>query len=561
MSTDNSKLYDIQITFHSAHDLPVSDVPSLSADPYILASLRDQDNTSDARSGLGGGEVWRVGGVRDEDAGKKDDRLGEARVSFFGTLAPKKLKGDDSERDADLDWGHVREGLDVARREAPIKKRRGGARMFLSTYVTAAISLSENQEDRRVYTLGPNYYSLHFSPLLGKVMGMKSANTSGAAKPTVSNFQANKLQLTGPVPKDLEHRYVGYRPFIESLFSKRKLMLTPNIYGSGIKGRILNRALKKQHRYVYSHDQATVYGCVERHQHASNVGSNNTGSQPRTSQSSSPADVNPLAAQFLRMVQYGAGHRLYTYAITLDAQWRFTETGDEFAIEMLSKHSMHADAARYIAYSGEMFVRRIGTQGWEDDELAKADSRDDEKKLKKYPPSAYELVIDNDSGTYRPHKELLPLLAEFLRAQANLGGPGGLGKITAIDGFDEGLKDTKKRRAEAKKSQSGERETRQVQIRRGSSVSSVGSVSSGEVERVVREGTRAGEGGGRQLEGETGEVKGSGEPEEHGEVKGGEAKQDVGKVMGEMKDKVAEGKRKVEEVKAGVAGVTEEQEL
>ncbi|KAG9087540.1 hypothetical protein FRC06_002490, partial [Ceratobasidium sp. 370] len=40
MSSDNSKLYDIQITFHSAHDLPVSDVPSLSADPYILASLR-----------------------------------------------------------------------------------------------------------------------------------------------------------------------------------------------------------------------------------------------------------------------------------------------------------------------------------------------------------------------------------------------------------------------------------------------------------------------------------------------------------------------------------------
>ncbi|KAG9084150.1 hypothetical protein FRC06_004193 [Ceratobasidium sp. 370] len=575
MSSDNSKLYDTQITVHSAHDLPVSDLPSLSADPYILAWLRDQDNTSDARSGLGERGVesgWRTGvgfalriGVRDEDAGKKDERLGEARVSFFSTLAPKKLKGDDSERDADLDWGHVREGLDVARREAPIKKWRGGTRMFLSTYMTAAIirrvsprsgkvvvsirvlGLSENQEDRRVYTLGPNYYSLHFSPLLGKVMGTKSANPSGAAKPTVSNFQANKLQLTGPVPKDLEHRYVRYRPFIESLFSK-----------SGIKGCILNHALKKQHRYVYSHDQATVYGCVERHQHASNVGSNNTRSKPRTSQSSSPADVNPLAAQFLHMVQYGAGHRLYTYAITLDAQWRFTETGDEFAIEMLSKHSIHADAAPYIAYSGEMFVRRIRTQGWEDDKLEKADSRDDEKKLKKYPPSAYELVIDNDSGTYRPHKEFLPLLAEFLGGQANLGGPGGLGKITAIDGFDEGLKDTKKRRAEAKKSQSGERETRQVQVRRGSSVSSVGSVSSGEVERVVRERTRAGEGGGRQLEGESGVVKGSGEPEEHGEAKGGEAKQDVGKVMGEMKGKVAKGKRKVEEVKAGVAGVTEE---
>lgn len=147
---------------------------------------------------------------------------------------------------------------------------------------------------------------------------------------------------------------------------------------SGLQGRLLNRALKKQHRYVYSHDQATVYGVVERHQHASNVDpaqrdrSKSQSKQPSSesdhaksksdeptshsddtapkldgpSQSQSPTqpkhqhDINPLAAQFLHMTQHGAGHRLYTYVITLDAQWRFTETGDEFAIEMLSKHSV-----------------------------------------------------------------------------------------------------------------------------------------------------------------------------------------------------------------------------
>ncbi|KAG8732006.1 hypothetical protein FRC12_019478, partial [Ceratobasidium sp. 428] len=512
-SGDADKLYDIQITIHSAHALPVSDVPSLSADPYILASLRvpeyrEKDEPGPppllfrtktihrTRDPDWENEVWRVGGipgsgfalrigVRDEDAGKQDDRLGEARVSFFGTGPAKKRMGDDSDRDADLDWGRVREGLDMARREAPIKKRRGGARAFLSTYMTAAMAkgvspksakvvvsvrvlgLSENQEDRRVYTLGPNYYSLHFSPLLGKVMGTKSADAPSAKKHTISNFQANKLQLTGPVPKDLEHRYVGYRPFIESLFSK-----------SGIKGRILNRALKKQHRYVYSHNQETVYGSVERHQRAANVDTDEKeagdskprppdqpettgepGSSQSTPQTGPRSEANPLAEQFLHMVQHGSGHRLYTYVITLDAQWRFTETGDEFAIEMLSKHSMHADAARYIAYSGEMFVRRTSTKGWEDDEEEETDARadsgqedsqNDGPRVKKHPPSAYELVIDNDSGTYRPHKELLPLLAEFLGREVNLGGPGGLGKITAMDGFDEGLKDTKKRRAEAK---------------------------------------------------------------------------------------------------------------
>jgi hypothetical protein len=95
---------------------------------------------------------------------------------------------------------------------------------------------------------------------------------------------------------------------------------------------------------------------------------------------------------------------------------------------------MHADAARYIAFSGEMFVRRVGTKGWEDDEEeeqdAQADTTEESSKDKKktttrhpprHPPSAYELVIDNDSGTYRPHKDLLPLLAEFLGGDANIG--------------------------------------------------------------------------------------------------------------------------------------------
>lgn len=539
VSTASAKLYDLEITFHSAHSLPVADVPSLSADPYILASLHIPAYASHEDPGPPpllfrtrtihhtrdpdwGNEVWRVGGVpgagfalriavRDEDARKKDDRLGQAQISFRGQEPGKNL-----ERSAEEDWGRVREGLTIERKEAAIKKRRGGIRAFISTYLTAIISrsaskhggnvvlsvrvlgLSENQKDRRPYTLGPHYYSIHFSPLLGKMIGTKSANASNSQKAAVSNFQANKLQLTGPVPKELEHKYVGYRPFIESMFSK-----------SGIQGRLLNHALKRQHRYVYSHDQATVYGFVERDHGASNV----------EGQRDSGNEINVLAAQFLHMTQHGAGYRLYTYVITLDGQWRFTETGDEFAIEFLSKHSMHADAARYIAYSGEFFVRRIGTKGWEEDLSEEQDAHLDTEeegtrekhnkhetqptkaimKAKRHPPSQYELVIDNDSGTYRPNKDLLPILADYLGNEANLGGPGGLGKITAMDGFDEGLKDTKKRRGEARK-QHKPREERErppmVQLKRGSSVSSrqaaaagLGrrSLSSSDVERMVED--------------------------------------------------------------------------
>ncbi|KAG8736194.1 hypothetical protein FRC11_002787, partial [Ceratobasidium sp. 423] len=342
------------------------------------------------------------------------------------------------------------------------------------------------------------------------MLGTKSANASNFQKAAVSNFQANQLQLTGPVPKELEHKYVGYRPFIESMFSK-----------SGIRGRLLNHALRKQYRYIYSHDRATVYGCVERTHGASNVADPNATDQ----------ELNILAAQFLHMTQYGAGYRLYTYVITLDGQWRFTETGDEFAVEMLSKHSMHADAARYIAFSGELFVRKIGTQGYEEDldehqeqtgeKHDKHETRPTEaiQQAQLHPPSQYELVIDNDSGTYRPKKELLPVLAEFLGNQANLGGPGGLGKITALDGFDQGLEETKKRRGEAKKSHKPREERERpplVQIKRGSSLSSRragvaglrGSVSSGDVERMVEGGER----GQEEAEGNEEVHPGDGEP-------------------------------------------------
>ncbi|KDN42431.1 hypothetical protein RSAG8_06748, partial [Rhizoctonia solani AG-8 WAC10335] len=254
-----------------------------------------------------------------------------------------------------------------------------------------------------------------------------------------------------------------------------------------------------------------VYGCVERNHGASNVPEPNA----------SDKDLNILAAQFLHITQHGAGYRRYTYVVTLDGQWRFTETGDEFAVEMLSKHSMHADGARYIAFSGEFFVRRVGTKGWEDDLNKEQDARLDQEdetgekhnkhetwptkainKAKDHPPSQYELVIDNDSGTYRPKKDLLPLLAEYLGNEANLGGPGGLGKITAMDGFDEGLKETKKRRAEAKKQHKPRAEQERppmVQLRRGGSLSSeqaaaagLGrrSMSSSDLEQMVEEGEK-----------------------------------------------------------------------
>lgn len=190
------------------------------------------------------------------------------------------------------------------------------------------------------------------------------------------SFPAVQMQLRGPVPSVLYHRYVEFRPFVAGMFTSKTL-----------RGRILNRALHHQHARIYNFDRSTLYGQF-------------------------PEPSVDVTRHFLEFVDYGRGGRIFTYVLTLDGQFRFTETGKEFGIDLLSKHTMHSDVSIYIAFSGEFFVRRRkhhhranGSRGSNSTE-EEADSSKD--------PSMYELIIDNDSGTYRPNGTLLPVLREFL---------------------------------------------------------------------------------------------------------------------------------------------------
>ena len=221
---------------------------------------------------------------------------------------------------------------------------------------------------------------------------------------------------------------------------------------SGIKGRLLNRALHKQYATIYGYGKNTEWGSVEP--------PGGQGDARRT-----------LAEQFLRMTSFGTQGRVFTYIITLDGEMRFTETGEEFVIELLSKHSMHADGAKEIAFSGEFFVRLMearDAQSRVEERDNPVDARQDEN------PKHYELVIDNDSGTYRPRKELLPILEEFLADDDNLGG---LGRILTMDGFDKTLEkwkeEQKERKREAREKGEKDGSSKVVQVRSDSSMSSV----------------------------------------------------------------------------------------
>ena len=76
-------------------------------------------------------------------------------------------------------------------------------------------------------------------------------------------------------------------------------------------------------------------------------------------------DEFAASRQFLEMVHHDEkpgpkllGGRLYAYVITLQGEWRFTETGPEFPFQFVSKHSMHSDISNEVACAGEFFIRR-----------------------------------------------------------------------------------------------------------------------------------------------------------------------------------------------------------
>jgi hypothetical protein len=267
----------------------------------------------------------------------------------------------------------------------------------------------------------------------------------------VHSFQANQFQLQGPVPPELYNRFVEFKPFVRGMF-----------VNVGLRGRLLNKALGHQHRRVYNFNSSTEYGIVK----------------PQSEEAS---------LQFLKMVHFDEGGRIFTYVLTLDGLLRFTETGKEFGVDLLSKHTMHSDVNIYVAHAGEFFVRR----------LARPDRSAESPEQTTHPagdvpggpphapppqdPRRYELVIDNDSGTYRPRADLLPQLRAFL--EKNLPGL----QIVVKECQDEGLAKMKDEQRQRKKA-----EGEGVVLVQNSSSDVDGDLSSSDEERLERRGRGGG---------------------------------------------------------------------
>jgi hypothetical protein len=231
------------------------------------------------------------------------------------------------------------------------------------------------------------------------------------------------MQLHGPVPAELYHRYVEFKPFVKGMFTN-----------SGIRGFFLHKALEHQHDQIYRFDGTTDYGYL----------------------SVDPSEETTL--KFLDLVHFDEGGRIFTYILTLDSLLRFTETGKEFKINLLSKHTMHSDVSIYVAFSGEFFVRRLQNPDEPPPEVGGNNKSHPPDDIDGGPPEDnpprdpryYELIIDNDSGTYRPLAELLPKFREFL--EYNLPGL----KVVTLDcKADEELMERSKQEQRERKAKEG----------------------------------------------------------------------------------------------------------
>lgn len=132
------------------------------------------------------------------------------------------------------------------------------------------------------------------------------------------------------------------------------------------------------------------------------TGINASGSSNNSSNLLSPTSTLTFQQQQQQLPSQRIKPAVYTYIIASgDDTLRFSETGAAFFVDFASKHALHANCAETVRYSGEFHPRPAG--GWQNFD----DSTPDDG-------TQWELVFDNNSGTYSPDAMLLPDLKALL---------------------------------------------------------------------------------------------------------------------------------------------------
>ncbi len=236
---------------------------------------------------------------------------------------------------------------------------------------------------------GPIRFSRHFSPTVGRL----------------TNLNDNRLYSTWKI-------YIkGVKMFFGDTVQhwNRSYKAAQSIF-QGPASIAVRSTIQAGHRMLYARSTTNGFGVIDGREDVFRLLLHGSTGKP-DGQTGGPA--NPIAAHLTSSRDANAPSTpspyaqrvkpaVYTYIIAVeDDSFRFSETGAAFFVDFASKHALHANCAQAVRYSGEFHPRPAG--GW-------ASFSDDT------PDNAvqWELVIDNNSGTYSPDPLMLPDLKECL---------------------------------------------------------------------------------------------------------------------------------------------------
>ncbi|KAG8878267.1 hypothetical protein FRB97_002666 [Tulasnella sp. 331] len=231
------------------------------------------------------------------------------------------------------------------------------------------------------YTFGgPCRYSRHKSPTVGALTALDTDER---------RYATWKLYIMG-IPEFFQDTHQHWN---------EKYPAAQKIFGHGPVSSTIRLAIHSGHKMLYARTTANAFGVLNR-----------AGDLLQLFKDETTKDrIKPA---------------VYTYIIN-DDTWRFSETGAAFFVDFVSKHALHSDVAEEVRYSGEFHWRPVVDGYWGG--FHETNPNDDGSVQ-------WELVIDNNSGTYCPDKNMLPKLKSLI--EYNFPGL----KVAALDHGDPDLK-------------------------------------------------------------------------------------------------------------------------
>ena len=246
---------------------------------------------------------------------------------------------------------------------------------------------TDPKAERRQYIFdGPIRFSRHFSPTIGRLTNLNDARLYSTWKVYIKGVR----MFFGDTVQHWNRSYKAAQAIFQ-----------------GPASIAVRSTIQAGHRMLYARTTTNGFGVINGPEDVFKLLLHGSVGKPDgTSTAASGlmhhATLNAAATASPSPFAHRVKPAVYTYVIAVeDDSFRFSETGAAFFVDFASKHALHANCAPAVRYSGEFHPRPAG--GWEHF----SDDTPDEAVR-------WELVIDNNSGTYSPDPLMLPDLKELL---------------------------------------------------------------------------------------------------------------------------------------------------